>query len=212
MAQAARSSGGKVYVQVSELSKNKLTPNNIDLPSHLVDSFVLTTDIENAFLKSMGRGAEDDKGNVPELAKDLSKAIVDFLKKQTFNITELKAPLQVEQIQTNYGLQGDVLSSVTVTTSGGPGNVSIGKRGVAIPALDLNKDSGQGGKLYAVGHAYIGNKPVPNADTNEEYVPIGSTFRLANSSGDFVTYTVLSWSGQTVTFSPASFSLNISFM
>ena len=42
-----------------------------------------------------------------------------------------------------------------------------------------------------------------NADTNEEYVPIGSTFRLANSSGDFVTYTVLSWSGQTVTFSPA---------
>ena len=47
MAQAARSSGGKVYVQVSELSKNKLTPNNIDLPSHLVDSFVLTNDIEN---------------------------------------------------------------------------------------------------------------------------------------------------------------------
>ena len=128
----------------------------------------LTTDIENAFLKSMGRGAEDDKGNVPELAKDLSKAIVDFLKKQTFTITELKAPLQVEQIQINYGLQGDVLSSVTVTTSGGPGNVSIGKRGVAIPALDLNKDSGQGGKLYAVGHAYIGNNPVPNADTNED--------------------------------------------
>ena len=47
MAQAARSSGGKVYVQVSEVSKNKLTPNNIDLPSHLVDSFILTTDIEN---------------------------------------------------------------------------------------------------------------------------------------------------------------------
>ena len=47
MAQAARSSGGKVYVQVSELSKNKLTPKNIDLPSHLVDSFILTTDLEN---------------------------------------------------------------------------------------------------------------------------------------------------------------------
>jgi len=47
MAQAARSSGGKIYVQVSELSNNKLTPNNIDLPSHLVDGFVLTDDIEN---------------------------------------------------------------------------------------------------------------------------------------------------------------------
>ena len=47
MAQAARSSGGRVYVQVSELSKNKIAPNNVDLPSHLVDSFILTTDIEN---------------------------------------------------------------------------------------------------------------------------------------------------------------------
>ena len=47
MAQAARSSGGKVFVQVSEISKEKISPNNIDLPSHLVDSFILTTDIEN---------------------------------------------------------------------------------------------------------------------------------------------------------------------
>ncbi|MBH10710.1 MAG: hypothetical protein CMG74_10255 [Candidatus Marinimicrobia bacterium] len=47
MAQAARSSGGKVFVQVSEVSKDKLSPNNIDLPSHLVDSFILTNDIEN---------------------------------------------------------------------------------------------------------------------------------------------------------------------
>ena len=47
MAQAARSSGGKVFVQVSEVSKDKLSPNDIDLPSHLVDHFILTTDIEN---------------------------------------------------------------------------------------------------------------------------------------------------------------------
>tara|TARA_Y100000590_G_scaffold320980_1_gene363377 strand:- start:154 stop:1659 length:1506 start_codon:yes stop_codon:yes gene_type:complete len=47
MAQAARSSEGKIFVQVSEISKEKLSPNNIDLPSHLVDSFILTTDIEN---------------------------------------------------------------------------------------------------------------------------------------------------------------------
>ena len=47
MAQAARSSGGKVFVQVSKISKNKLSPNDIDLPSHLVDHFILTTDVEN---------------------------------------------------------------------------------------------------------------------------------------------------------------------
>ena len=47
MAQAARASGGKVFVQVPELSKEKLSPNNIDLPSHLVDSFILTNDVEN---------------------------------------------------------------------------------------------------------------------------------------------------------------------
>jgi propionate CoA-transferase len=47
MAQAARTSGGKIFVQVQELSKEKLSPNNIDLPSHLVDSFILTDDVEN---------------------------------------------------------------------------------------------------------------------------------------------------------------------
>jgi len=47
MAQAARSSNGKVFVQVSKLVENKLAPDRIDLPAHLVDGFVLTKDIEN---------------------------------------------------------------------------------------------------------------------------------------------------------------------
>lgn len=128
----------------------------------------LKTDIENAFLKSMGINAEDDQGNVPELAQDLTNAIIKFLKAQEFTITEMVAPLEIEQLQTNNVLQADVLSSVTVTTSGGPGNVSLGKNGVTIPPLNLNKDSGQGGKLYAVGNAYIGDNPIPNADTNED--------------------------------------------
>ena len=46
MAQASKSSGGKVYVQVSEVSNDKLTPDMIDLPSHLVDGFIVTTDLE----------------------------------------------------------------------------------------------------------------------------------------------------------------------
>ncbi len=47
MAQAARSSGGKIYVQVSEVIHNSLQPDEIDLPQHLVDGFILTKDLEN---------------------------------------------------------------------------------------------------------------------------------------------------------------------
>tara|TARA_Y100001935_G_scaffold207221_1_gene176456 strand:- start:1945 stop:3432 length:1488 start_codon:yes stop_codon:yes gene_type:complete len=46
MAQAARSCGGKVYVQVSSESNNLLSPNEIDLPSHLVDGYIIADNIE----------------------------------------------------------------------------------------------------------------------------------------------------------------------
>ena len=46
MAQAAKSCGGKVYVQVSSESKNLLPPNKIDLPSHLVDGYIIANDVE----------------------------------------------------------------------------------------------------------------------------------------------------------------------
>ncbi|MDB9884579.1 hypothetical protein OAD01_02745 [Candidatus Marinimicrobia bacterium] len=46
MAQAARSSGGKIYIQVAQLIKDKLPPDKIDLPSHLVDSFIVTNNLE----------------------------------------------------------------------------------------------------------------------------------------------------------------------
>jgi propionate CoA-transferase len=47
MAQAARSSGGNVFVQVSKVAQGKLPPHKIDLPAHLVDGFVETDDVEN---------------------------------------------------------------------------------------------------------------------------------------------------------------------
>ena len=46
MAQAARTSGGKIYVQVSKVKKHKLSPDKIDLPSHLVDSFIIANNLE----------------------------------------------------------------------------------------------------------------------------------------------------------------------
>ena len=47
MAQAARSSNGKIFVQVAQVVENKLAPNRIHLPAHLVDGFVVTENPEN---------------------------------------------------------------------------------------------------------------------------------------------------------------------
>ena len=46
MAQAARTSGGKIFVQISEKSETLLQPHEIDLPGHLVDSVIITDDLE----------------------------------------------------------------------------------------------------------------------------------------------------------------------
>lgn len=47
MAQATKSSKGKVFVQVSKVVEKKLSPDKIDLPAHLVDRFVVTGDLDN---------------------------------------------------------------------------------------------------------------------------------------------------------------------
>ena len=46
MAQAARSCGGKIFVQVLTESQDLLPPNEIDLPSHLVDGYVVADKVK----------------------------------------------------------------------------------------------------------------------------------------------------------------------
>lgn len=46
MAQAARTSGGRVFVQVVKTISEKLPPADVDLPAHLVDSFIVCADVE----------------------------------------------------------------------------------------------------------------------------------------------------------------------
>jgi propionate CoA-transferase len=77
MAQAARSSGGKIYIQVAEVINVKLPPDKIDLPSHLVDSFIVTNDLEkdhrhtnkyvnhNGLLSNKNNNIEIQKNNDP---------------------------------------------------------------------------------------------------------------------------------------------------
>ena len=142
----------------------------------------LKSEIEKAYIDSLGVDPENS-GNIPQLAEDLSNAITNFLLKQTFTITEMKAILEVEEMKTTGPLDADVLQNVEVRgqgkgnakgtgNQGAPvfstvdtqtkGNVSKGKKGVRIPKIDYNKNGAQGGQLMTLGHSYIGDNPVSN--------------------------------------------------
>ena len=149
----------------------------------------LTSDIEKAFSKSIGIEEGSDKGKVPQLAKDLSEAIVTFLTEQTFTVTELKASVEIEEFKTTSPISGDVattqvagtykilldmLSSLPVVGTTIKGMIdkiismipkTMGK-GEVTTAINLSKYEG----LTATGHAYVGPKArnVPGSDTIEE--------------------------------------------
>ncbi len=137
----------------------------------------LKEDIKKAFVKASGaeQYGDGNAGNIDALAGDLRDAIIDFLEKQTWTITEMKAILEVEEMSTLAPLMADVLPSVTTTipigtvavSAGGPAIPSVvpiptvvnafsGKKGVKIPSLKLKKGGGQGGSMRSKGYAYIG--------------------------------------------------------
>ena len=154
----------------------------------------LKDDLYNAFARNMSDAESKkieltkfQKKKVEELSENLKEAFINFLVKQTFTIKEMKAILEVESIKTTTTLQADVENSVSVnpgisvSTSGTaasqvgstitPGYVNkmTGRKGVTIPKLDLGKDTGtQGGRLYSIGHAYIGPES-PEGETNDRF-------------------------------------------
>ena len=131
----------------------------------------LADDIKKAFFTGMGEERLDStqKAVLDKMSKDISKAIVDFITSQTFTITKMKALLEVEELETSTTLLADVLPSVTSTSPSPPvvSTVSMGTRGVKIPALNLRKFGGQGGSMKTRGHAYIGQNPIDSSETNE---------------------------------------------
>ena len=130
----------------------------------------LRSDIEDALFKSMGE--PEDKGNVPQLAEDIADAVINFLTKQTFTITEMKSILEVEEISTTGPLQANVLPTVITAPDATGGNVVQGKNGVVIPKVSFKKNGGQGGAMTAVGHAYIGRNPVDSEESNEDLTKV----------------------------------------
>ena len=157
----------------------------------------LSKDIETAFLNSMidDTLSLDDlspqqKKKLKTLSEDLSKAFVNFLVKQNFRVVEIETDLDVEQIKTSGDLDASVkpettagqykpiLDAITAIVPGAstikdmvlnnPAIERIGNDGVKIPAMDLNKDFGQGGSLIVKGNGRIeessaGKSPTPKS-------------------------------------------------
>ena len=114
---------------------------------------------------------EFQQKKVKQLAEGMTDAIIDWLTAQTFTIVDMKAMVEIEKLSTAGPLQADVLPSVTVVTSGGPGNVAAGTNGVMIPPIKLQKIGGQGSRTDSLGYAYIGDK-TPNGETNENLTKV----------------------------------------
>ena len=146
--------------------------------------------IKRAYLDSSGL-SEDNAGNIPELAKDVTDAIVDFLTEQTFTITKMKASLEVEELKLGSPIDGDVAPSQTAgtykilldafTSLPAPIGSAIKKltnkivsmipktfgKGEVSTKIDWTKNEG----MESSGHAYIGREAsrVPNSDTVDEW-------------------------------------------
>ena len=157
----------------------------------------LSNDIKNAFLKSMGYDDIEDQdakktmeNSAENLGLDISKAVVDFLQKQEFTITKMKAIVKLDELTTTGPLDADIKTSVQTNVPpmtfglptppmggaiGHPAPIPISvspmtaKKGVTIPKIKLNKTGGQGGSMNAFGYAYVGrNNPVSPNESNED--------------------------------------------
>ena len=81
----------------------------------------LTEDIRQDFLNQITTPGGDPPDSaaqqkIQELSEGLSTAIVDWIQAQTFEVTEFKAPITIDTIQTT----GDIPSNIPVETQMGP--------------------------------------------------------------------------------------------
>ena len=121
----------------------------------------LKSDIKETILNSMGN--PEDEGNVDDLAQGLTDAIINFLTKQTFTITDMKASIQIENLRTTAPITTEL--PLTTVTPVGPGSAAPGQP--ILSALNLGNTGGQGGVLDTVGYAYLG-KTTPKGDDNSD--------------------------------------------
>ena len=121
----------------------------------------LKSHIKVTILNSMGN--PEDEGNVDDLAQGLTDAIINFLTKQTFTITDMKASIQIENLRTTAPITTEL--PLTTVTPVGPGSAAPGQP--ILSALNLGNTGGQGGVLDTVGYAYLGVS-TPKGDDNSD--------------------------------------------
>ena len=124
----------------------------------------LSKDIEDALWKAMGetKSTEVGRGNIPAAAKDITKAIIKYIKAQKFTITQMKAVAEMETIKTAGPTSANIAPTVMyISPAGAPVPLMNPGRGVMIPPLNFKKTGGQqGGVLMTKGYAYIGLNPI----------------------------------------------------
>lgn len=131
----------------------------------------LAKEIEQAFTDALGIELPD--GKIDELSEGIANAVVNFLLKQKFTITKMKAGLELEELSTQGPLMAKVDSTVNTTVaspipvqvgiSGTGGTVAPGTgigtgKGMVTEALKMSKFGAKhGATLKTKGYAYLGN-------------------------------------------------------
>tara|TARA_R100000808_G_C2063749_1_gene94075 strand:+ start:106 stop:537 length:432 start_codon:yes stop_codon:yes gene_type:complete len=129
----------------------------------------LRTDLEKVFVDNMSDSDGESieltkfqKKKVKQLAVGIADAMIDFIQKQTFQITEMEATVDIEEIRTLAPLTG------VPAVPGAP--VIIGGTPSTPTPFVLSKTGGAGGTMIPKAKAYIGPKSnknvfgLPNVD------------------------------------------------
>ena len=135
----------------------------------------LKTDVYKAYEKLMSNGgtvelSQDILDNLDTFTEEFVEAIKVFLTKQTWQITDMQAFVEIDELETSLPTTADVMPTVMVTagqpiangfgpgTTTAPGILQGTQKGVTVPPIKFSKDGSQkGGQLKGIGHAYLGN-------------------------------------------------------
>jgi len=104
--------------------------------------FNLAKKLEDVYLTNAGiTDPEADKGNIPELAKGIATVIDDYVKSLEFNITNLDAVVQLDELVIKKPLQIDTTKVMYVPFPAGVAGPPVPVAGIAttMPNQTLTK-------------------------------------------------------------------------
>jgi len=124
MAQAAKSSGGRVYVQVLRGSNNNFSPNEVDLPAHLVDGVLISSNPDEDHRQSNLYKINPDFTENVKVKSNKSGQSSDPLFKQIIAKRAVKELVDAKQINLGQGLP-ELVGNYLERRSKGKQNYSI---------------------------------------------------------------------------------------